>query len=63
MIQKLLADRFQLKFHQQDKEMSAYVLAVAKTGPSSPRAMAIPTGCPAFSSTNSVTPCAKRHHG
>lgn len=33
MIQKLLADRFQLKFHRESKKMSAYVLTVAKGGP------------------------------
>jgi bla regulator protein blaR1 len=33
MIQKLLADRFQLKFHRETKKMSAYVLTVAKNGP------------------------------
>jgi uncharacterized protein (TIGR03435 family) len=32
MIQKLLADRFQLKFHHDQKELSAYVLSVAKGG-------------------------------
>ncbi len=32
MVQKLLADRFQLKFHKDSKELSAYVLTVAKSG-------------------------------
>jgi uncharacterized protein (TIGR03435 family) len=32
MVQKLLADRFQLKFHNDKKELSAYVLTVAKGG-------------------------------
>jgi uncharacterized protein (TIGR03435 family) len=32
MIKKLLADRFQLKFHHEQKELSAYVLTVAKGG-------------------------------
>jgi len=32
MIRKLLAERFGLKFHQDKKEMSAFVLTVAKTG-------------------------------
>jgi len=32
MLQKLLADRFQLRFHQEKKEMAAYVLGVSKTG-------------------------------
>jgi uncharacterized protein (TIGR03435 family) len=32
MIQKLLTDRFQLKFHHEQKELSAYVLTVGKDG-------------------------------
>jgi uncharacterized protein (TIGR03435 family) len=32
MVQLELADRFQLKFHEDKKEMSAYVLSVAKSG-------------------------------
>lgn len=32
MFQKLLADRFQLAFHKDQKEMSAYLLTVSKTG-------------------------------
>jgi uncharacterized protein (TIGR03435 family) len=32
MIRKLLADRFALKFHQDKRDMSAYVLTVAKDG-------------------------------
>jgi len=32
MVRKLLADRFQLKFHEDKKELSAYVLTVAKSG-------------------------------
>ena len=32
MVQKLLADRYQLKFHNDKKELSAYVLTVAKSG-------------------------------
>jgi len=32
MVQKLLAERFQLKFHKETKELSAYVLSAAKTG-------------------------------
>jgi uncharacterized protein (TIGR03435 family) len=33
MIQKLLADRFQLKFHLEKKELPVYALVVAKSGP------------------------------
>ncbi len=32
MLQNLLADRFQLKFHRDPKEMQAYVLTVSKNG-------------------------------
>jgi uncharacterized protein (TIGR03435 family) len=32
MVRKLLADRFQLKFHKDSKELSAYVLTVGKGG-------------------------------
>jgi uncharacterized protein (TIGR03435 family) len=32
MVKKLLAERFQLKFHKDSKELSAYVLTVAKSG-------------------------------
>jgi uncharacterized protein (TIGR03435 family) len=33
MVQKLIADRFSLKFHQDKRELPVYVLSVAKTGP------------------------------
>lgn len=33
MVTKLLADRFQFKFHSDKRELSAYVLAPGKTGP------------------------------
>jgi uncharacterized protein (TIGR03435 family) len=33
VLQKLLADRFQLKFHRDKRDMSAYVLTVGKDGP------------------------------
>jgi uncharacterized protein (TIGR03435 family) len=33
MMQKLLADRFQLKFHRDTKELSVYALTAAKGGP------------------------------
>ncbi|HVW09204.1 MAG TPA: TIGR03435 family protein [Bryobacteraceae bacterium] len=32
MVQKLLADRFQLRFHREKKELSAYAITVAKGG-------------------------------
>jgi uncharacterized protein (TIGR03435 family) len=34
MVQKLLADRFGLKFHEDQREMSICTLTVAKDGPS-----------------------------
>jgi uncharacterized protein (TIGR03435 family) len=33
MVKKLMADRFQLKFHFEKREQTVYVLTVAKTGP------------------------------
>ncbi len=44
MIQKLLADRFQLKFHKDQKELSAYVLTVAKGGPKMKKSEGDPNG-------------------
>src|SRR5262249_3411405 len=32
MMQKLLADRFQLKFHREQKELSVYAITVTRTG-------------------------------
>ena len=46
MLQKLMADRFQLKFHRQNKEMSAYVLTVAKNGPKLTKSDGDPNGLP-----------------
>ncbi len=46
MIQKLLADRFQLKFHRDKKELSAYVLSVAKNGPKLKTSQGDPKGLP-----------------
>ena len=33
MVQKLLADRFQLKFHRDQRELSVYAIQIAKGGP------------------------------
>ncbi|HZQ44660.1 MAG TPA: TIGR03435 family protein [Acidobacteriaceae bacterium] len=53
IVRKLLADRFALKFHEDKKELSVYVLSVAKTGsklmksgadPNSPPGMGGPPG-------------------
>ncbi|MDE3150439.1 MAG: TIGR03435 family protein [Acidobacteriota bacterium] len=46
MLQKLLADRFQLKFHKDKKELSAYVLTVAKSGPKMTKNESSPNSLP-----------------
>lgn len=46
MVQKLLADRFALKFHKDEKEMGAYVLTVGKDGPKMKQNTSNPNGLP-----------------
>ncbi len=46
MFQKLLADRFQLKFHRDKKELSVYAIVVAKTGPKLTKSAGDPNGLP-----------------
>ncbi|MGH9587799.1 MAG: TIGR03435 family protein [Acidobacteriaceae bacterium] len=46
MLQKLLADRYALKFHKDQKEMSAYVLVVGKSGPKMKQNTSNPKGLP-----------------
>lgn len=46
MVQKLLADRFQLAFHRDKKELPAYALVVAKTGPKLTKSEGDPNGLP-----------------
>jgi len=46
MVQKLLADRFGLKFHKDKKELSAYVLTVSKAGPKLKKSEGDPKGLP-----------------
>ncbi|HEY6844640.1 MAG TPA: TIGR03435 family protein [Terracidiphilus sp.] len=46
MIQKLLADRFGLKFHKDKKELSVYVLSVSKTGEKMTKNDSSPNGLP-----------------
>jgi uncharacterized protein (TIGR03435 family) len=46
MVKKLLADRFQLAFHEDKREMSAYVLTVAKSGPKMKKSDAGPDSLP-----------------
>jgi bla regulator protein blaR1 len=48
MVQKLLTDRFQLKFHKDEKELPAYVLTVAKTGNKMTKSDADPNQLPAL---------------
>ena len=64
MLQKLMADRFQLKFHRQNKEMSAYVLTVAKNGPKLTKSDGDPNGLPGlFFHQLGQLYRAERHHG
>jgi uncharacterized protein (TIGR03435 family) len=46
IIQKLLADRFQLKFHRDKQELSVYAITVAKTGAKLARSQADPNSLP-----------------
>jgi len=48
MVQKLLADRFQLAFHHDKKELSVYVLSVAKVGNKMTKSEGDPNGLPAL---------------
>jgi uncharacterized protein (TIGR03435 family) len=45
MVQSLLAERFKLMFHTQDKGMSVFVLTVAKNGPRLQKASGGPQNC------------------
>jgi uncharacterized protein (TIGR03435 family) len=46
MIKKLLAERFQLKFHTEKKELSVFLITVAKDGPKLTRNDSDPNGLP-----------------
>jgi len=48
MIQKLLADRFQLKFHFEKRELPAYAVTITKTGAKIIRSQDDPKGLPGF---------------
>jgi uncharacterized protein (TIGR03435 family) len=48
MMKKLLADRFQLSFHHENKELSLYALVVAKGGPKLTSSEADPNGTPSL---------------
>jgi uncharacterized protein (TIGR03435 family) len=46
MVQKLLADRYELGFHHDKKQLSVYVLSVTKSGPKLTRSASDPKGLP-----------------
>lgn len=48
MVQKLLADRFQLKFHHEKKELSVYAIVAGKAGPKLTKSEGDPDGLPAL---------------
>ena len=48
MVQKLLADRFQLTFHREKIELPVYAVTVARGGPSLPLTTPIPDGNPGY---------------
>ncbi len=48
MIQKLLADRFQLKFHFDKRDLPAYAIRIAKTGAKITRSQDDPKGIPGW---------------
>jgi uncharacterized protein (TIGR03435 family) len=48
MIQKLLADRFQLKFHWEKRDLSVYAIGVTKTGPKITKSLDDPKGYPGW---------------
>jgi len=49
MIQKLLADRFQLKFHREKRELSVYAIQVGKNGVKLTQSQGDPKGLPGLS--------------
>ncbi|MGA2115354.1 MAG: TIGR03435 family protein [Bryobacteraceae bacterium] len=46
MLRKLLADRFHLAFHRENKELSAYAIVVGKTGSKLTKSTGDPNGLP-----------------
>jgi uncharacterized protein (TIGR03435 family) len=48
MVQGLLADRFELKFHRDKKELSVYAITIAKSGVKMTKDENNPNGLPAF---------------
>ncbi len=49
MVRKLLADRFQLTFHREKRELSVYAVTVARSGPKLTGNDSDPDGLPSFS--------------
>ena len=49
MLQKLLADRFQFKFHFEKRELSVYAITIAKTGAKLIKSQDDPKGIPGWS--------------
>jgi uncharacterized protein (TIGR03435 family) len=48
MLQKLVADRFQLKFHREKKELSVYAIGIAKAGAKISKSQTDPNGLPSL---------------
>ncbi len=48
MIQKLLADRFQLKFHFEKRDLPVYAVRIAKTGAKITQSQDDPKGIPGW---------------
>jgi uncharacterized protein (TIGR03435 family) len=48
MLQSLLEDRFQFKFHREKRELGVYELTVAKGGPKFKESTGVPSGRPRF---------------
>ena len=46
MYQELLADRFKLTFHREEKELPVYALTVGKSGPKLKKSLGDPNGLP-----------------
>ena len=63
MIQKLLADRFQLTFHRDKKELSVYAITVGKTGAKLTKSESDPNGLRLFFAGTRGLPCSERDHG
>jgi uncharacterized protein (TIGR03435 family) len=46
MVKKLMAERFQFKYHSEKRELAVYALTVAKTGPKLTKSQGDPNGTP-----------------